>query len=178
MRTLAKTSIIAIALGVSVSNAEDKPMAQYILEAYDGLCVQNADDFRNIDHMAKALGARELPNDLQQGDPAMRNNGGKSYMLLYEDVPLIVAYANGGGCTVVAQDIDHANLASLLEENLGAIFKHTDRTGTQVTDYYQIEDNSSRDGAIISLVYGREGSGWTEGSVSFLPAQLAKPAVR
>lgn len=174
MRKLVISFVIAASLGAVHVNAEDKLMAQHILEAYDGLCVQNAEDFRNIDHMASALGAKELPSDLQQGDPAIRNMGGKSYMLLYEGTPLIVAYADGGGCSIAAQDIDQANLASLLKENLGARLKHTDRTATQVMDIYEIEDSSSRDGAVITLVYGLEGTGWTEGSVSYLPAQLAE----
>jgi len=173
-RTIGILFCLAVA-GAQVFSAvaqEGKSTAQRILEAFNGLCVQNAKDFSNIDHMMPMLGGRELSKEFQQGDRAMREMGGNSYALAYDGFPLIVAYANEGGCSVIVRDIDRKNLVELVEQKMGAVHIHTAKQAIQTTDFFRIEDDAPNGGALIYLVYGEADTGWTEGTISFLPQRL------
>lgn len=171
--------IILLSSFSTSSYGEDvKPAAQLNLEVLDGLCVQNFEDFSNIEHMAKAFGGKPVLPSITNADPVMRNMNGKSFYIPYGGSQFIVGYAKGGGCTVMTRNIDQVKLAALITKNYSAKLVHTEKSGAQVSSIFLVTGNSLHKGSIFSLVYGKKATGFTEGSVGFIPANIVNSARR
>jgi len=148
--------------------------AQLNIEVFDGLCVQNFDNYSTIDQMSNAFGGKEIPKDMQNADPAMRQMGGKSFYFPYKGKKYIVGYTFGGGCSIASKNIDAKNLSKLLIKNYNAILIDTQPTGAQVNETYQIRNTTIHNGALITLAYPRQDTDYKEGSIGFISASTAK----
>jgi len=167
---------ILIAVSIPVLAVENKSEAQYTIEVLDAFCIQNQTDFDNIVPMAVSAGGKILPNE--QADPAMRELGGKTVYVPYNGRNYIVAFANEGGCTVVTKTIDLANLKSLLVKYFK--IEQIDRQSSlsQVNEMYEVKEKGIYQGAVLSIVYAQIETGYTEGSISFLPAAIINRDIR
>lgn len=170
---LAITFLIA---SFSALASDGKSEAQFTIEIFDGFCIQNQDDFSNIVPMAQSVGGKVLPNE--QADPAMRELGGKTVYVPYEGRNYIVAFANGGGCSVVAKNIDSVNLKALLLKYLQTKLIDKQKSLAQVSELFEVKAEGIYQGSIISLVYAQSGSEHTEGSISFLPATIINSVIK
>lgn len=169
-------AVLLSVMSASAFGGDSKSAAQINLEVLDGLCVQNYEGFSNIEHMAKAFGGKPLPESIANADPVLRNMGGKSYFIPYEGNNYIVAYVKGGGCTVISKNIDPEKMRSLITENYKAKLVHTENSGIQVNTMYVVTGNTLHKGAMFSLVYGKKATGFSEGSIGFIPAKVANRA--
>ena len=115
----------------------EKPEAQYTIEVLDSFCIQNQDDFSNIIHMAKSAGGSILPNE--QADPVMRELGGKTVFVPYENRNYIVAFANEGGCSVVTKKIDHIKLKTILAKHFKIELLDEQESLSQVNEMYKVQ---------------------------------------
>ena len=167
-------SVILIFFFSSNVLAEGKTEAQYTAEVLDSFCVQNQDNFDNIAYMATSIGGRILPNE--EADPVMRELGGKTVHVPYEGRDFIVAFANGGGCTVVAKDIDLQNLKKLLNKYFQIELLDQQNSLAQVNEFLRVGASGIYQGAVLSLVYAQPETGYTEGSISFIPASTVRAA--
>jgi hypothetical protein len=161
-----------LAISFSAFADSGKSSAQYNAEILDSFCIQNQDNFGNIVFMAKSAGGKVLPD--QQADPAMRELGGKTVFVPYEGKNYMVAFANGGGCTVITKNIDHVNLAKLLKHHFQVVLVDRQASLSQINELYKVKLKGIYKGAVISLVYAQSETGYTEGSISFLPASIVK----
>ena len=168
--------IIFLIGSFSVMASDSKSESQYTIEVLDGFCIQNQDDFNNIVAMAQSAGGKALPNE--QADPAIKELGGKTVFVPYEGRNYMVAFANAGACTVITQNIDPVNLKNLLAKHFQTklIDKHSSLA--QINEMFEVKAEGIYQGAIISLVYAQPESGYTEGSVSFLPASIVNSAIK
>ncbi|PCJ30465.1 MAG: hypothetical protein COA90_09170 [Gammaproteobacteria bacterium] len=169
-------AIIFLIASFSVLASDDKLEAQYTIEILDGFCIQNQDDFNNIVPMAESAGGKALPNE--QADPVMRELGGKTVFVPYKGRNYIVAFANGGGCTVITKNIDLVNLKKSLAKHFQTKLIDKQSSLAQVNEMLEVTAKGIYQGSIISLVYPQPDSGYTEGSVSFLPASVVNSAVK
>lgn len=151
---------------------EEKSAAQYNVEVLDSYCIQNQDDFGNIVYMAKSSGGKVLPNE--QADPAMRALGGKTVHVPYEGKNYMVAFVNGGGCTVITKNIDYANLKKLLVRHFHIELVDRQVSLSQINEFHRIKSKGIYQGAVISLVYAQSETGYSEGSISYLPTAVVK----
>jgi len=162
--------LFATFLVLAISNYAfaEKSEAQYTIEVLDSFCIQNQDDFNNIVHMAISSGGKILPNET--GDPAMRSLGGKTVYVPYENRDYLIAFTNGGGCSVVAEDIDHYKLKELLQKYFEIKLLDQQESLSQVREMFQVKADGVYFGSIISLVYAQAETGFSEGSIGFIPA--------
>jgi len=165
-------SLLFLVIPFAVFANEVKSAAQYNIEVLDSYCIQNQDDFSNIVFMAKSAGGKELPN--QQADPALRELGGKTVFVPYEGKKYMLTFANGGGCTVATKNIDHVNVVKLLKRHFQVVLLDKQVSLSQVNELYRVKQKGIYKGAVISLVYAQTETGYSEGSISFLPASTVK----
>jgi len=156
--------------------ADGKPEAQYTVEVLDSFCIQNQDDFKSIIPMADAVGGKVLPNT--QADPVMTELGGNTVFIPYEGRNYMVAFANGGGCTVITKDIDLLRLKGLLAKHFETVLIDKQVSLAQVNELYEVKAKGIYRGSIISIVYAQPETGYSEGSISFIPTATVKSATR
>jgi hypothetical protein len=166
---------IFLALFFSHYSLAAKPEAQYTVEVLDSFCIQNQDDFSNIIHMAKSYGGRILPND--QADPVMRELGGSTVHVPYENRSYIVAFANEGGCSVGAKKIDHIKLKAILIKYFKVELLDKQESLSQINEMYKVTAEGIYSGSILSLVYAQPETGFTSGSISYVPAKIVDGAI-
>lgn len=154
--------------------ANEKTPEQTIIEILDGLCVQNGDDFTNIGPMVEALGGNKLPEKFQKGDPALRRMGGESFVYPHKGKKFLVAYANGGGCTIGANIFEPEELKKKIVSNYHANLVSTQESGTQYNYFYEVGGTSWYKGAIISLMHGKKETNVSGGTISFIPSETVK----
>lgn len=150
---------------------ENKSVAKHIIELFDSWCLQNSANFRHIDQMAKALGAKEIDKDIAQGDLAISELGGKFYLYSYEEMNFLIGYANGGGCSIVSQIIDKERLIKLLKENYRITLLNTLNEGIQIQEVYRFNTSSTYAGGLINVFYGKPSFKTKVGTLSFFPVK-------
>jgi len=171
-RILATILFIA---SLSVLASDKKSEAQFTVDIFDGFCIQNQDDFNNIVPMAQSAGGKVLPNE--HAAPAMSELGGKAVYVPYMERNYIVAFANGGGCTVVTKNIDLVNLKKLLTKHFQIKLIDKQESLAQANELFEVKAEGIYQGSTISLVYAQPSTGYTEGSISFLPAAIVNSAM-
>ncbi len=160
---------------ISVVANEDKSEAQLTIEVLDAFCIQNQNDFSNITLMAKSVGGKVLPNEM--ADPVMRELGGSTVFVPYQGRNYLIAYANGGGCSVGTKIIDEINLKKLLNKHFTISLLDTQRSLSQANEMYEVKSSGLLLGAIFSITYSLGDTGYKEGSISFIPANTVNQAI-
>ena len=153
-------------------NNDNKLDAQYNIEVLDGFCLQNQNDFENIVYMAESMGGKVLKNNV--GDPVMRQLGGKTVAIKYANREYKIAFAVQGGCSVFTQNIDIANLKSLLKKKLRLVELDRSESASQINEMFRVEEKGAFEGAVIAITYGHPETSFSEGSISFLSSRIVK----
>ena len=166
---------LLLSLPISAFADVSKSKAQLTIEVLDAFCIQNQDNFSNITLMAKSTGGKILPNEM--ADPVMRELGGSTVYVPYQGNNYLIAFANGGGCTVVAKIIDTANLKRLLNKYFSLKLLDTQSSLSQVNEMFEVKTPGIHLGAIFSITYPHVDTGYKEGSISFLPANTVNQTI-
>ncbi|WP_411991143.1 hypothetical protein [Agarivorans sp. DSG3-1] len=167
-------SFLLLSLSISVVANEDKSEAQLTIEVLDAFCIQNQTDFSNITLMAKSSGGKVLPNEM--ADPVMRELGGSTVYIPYQGRNYLIAYANGGGCSVGTKFIDEVNLKNLLNKHFTLSLLDTQRSLSQANEIFEVKSSGLLLGAIFSITYSLADTGYKDGSISFIPANTVNKA--
>ena len=151
---------------VFAENTEDKTVAQHTMEVIDGFCLQNQDNFKNIGPLALSVGGQPVDS---AGDPVLREQGGEAFLVPYLGRKYLVSYANGGACSVAAQDSDLNNLKPKLKKSLELKEVHREESLTKISEWYSIQKQGTLNGSLVILTYAQS---YKEVSISFMPASV------
>jgi len=153
-------------------NKKIKSNAQKTLEILDGLCLQNTDDFSNIDRISKAVGYKRVPNSIQDADPSYYKNGGSSYYGDLDGLKFMIGYIKNGGCTVALKSVNANEFIKILTKNFKIKHSYKTNEGVQIQEFFNIEKGSIYAGGIFSVNYGKPETGIETLSVSYLPSEV------
>jgi hypothetical protein len=161
-----------------IVNAEsEQSPSQANVTVFDGYCFQNYDSFNNIKYMVEAVGGKAIPEKIMNGDPVMRKLGGNGYTVTHEKKMYIIAYAENAGCSVMTKPFEPENIISLLKELYSIKLIQKDTNGIQITEMYEIRNDSVHNGDILSVIYPKETTGLVVGTLSFVPAHTIKKII-
>ena len=172
MRIVLVVITIFVSLIQSSFSQVVKSNSQKLLEALDGFCVQNTDDFSNIDRMSKLMNFIKASDTIKNADPAINNNGGNSYYGEYEGTRILVGYVNNGGCTIATKSLNVNEFTKLLKKNFQIKSLQSIKEGTQIQDFFKIKEKSIYGGGIFSITYGKKEMKSTVGSIAYLPRKV------
>lgn len=158
----------------SVSAESKLSAAQAHITVFDGYCFQNYNNYSNIKHMVKAVGGKTIPQSLVNGDPTLRGLGGSAYTMVYEKKMYIIGYAENASCSVMTKSFEVNNTIDLLKELYSMKLLQKNTSGIQVTEIYEIINDSTHDGATLSIAYAKSSSGLDVGTISFVPAKTMR----
>jgi hypothetical protein len=146
-----------------------KEHSQKMLELFDGICMQNTEDFSNIDRMVKIMKFKKVPDLHKAADPAFRSNSGSMYGGLYEGAMFLVGYINNGGCTVASKNFNAKSLIKKISNNYKVKSLDKIEEGVQIQEFFSFKKHSLYEGGVISIVYGKDDFDSSVGSVGYLP---------
>jgi len=152
-------------------NKKIKSNAQKTLEILDGLCLQNTDDFSNIDRISKALGYKKVPNSIQDADLAYYKNGGSSYYGDLDGLKFIIGYIKNGGCSIFLRSVNPNEFIKILTKNFKIKHSYKTNEGVQVEEFFNIQKESIYAGGIFLVKYGKPETGTETLTVSYLPSE-------
>lgn len=166
---------LVLSLSLYTVNAEsNQSRTQANVTVFDGYCFQNYDSYNNIKYMVEAVGGKAIPEKLINGDPVMRKLGGSAYSIILEKKMYIIGYAENAACSVMTKSFESDDVVRLLNDFYSMKLIQKDTNGMQVTEMYEIINDSTHNGAILSVVYAKKNSGIDVGTISFLPAKTIK----
>ena len=154
----------------SYSNNETSTQKNIII--LDGICFQNQNDLKSIEYIVSVYNGKKVPKEMLH--PAMRTQGGKAFFITYSSSNYIVSYTESGVCNVMSKNIEPDSFSNFLLEKYDAKLIDTQATGAQVVKMFLLNKPSTLNGSIISIVYGEDYTGISEGSISFIPAHIVK----
>ncbi|BDQ34817.1 hypothetical protein [Pseudodesulfovibrio portus] len=140
--------------------------ASSIIEAFDGLCVQCSEHYENIDHFMDSFGGKEVPQNLTNWDPVMRENNGKAFHFKSDEVEYIVAYVKGGGCSVLVKDLPQKEVLEMIRQLYKAKQAGVLESGIQKQIAYNV-GLKGYEGAVIIVTVKKAGTG-NEGGIGFV----------
>lgn len=152
-------------------NKKIKSNEQKTLEILDGLCLQNTDDFSNIDRISKAVGYIKVPNSIQDADLAYYKNGGSSYYGDLDGLKFMIGYIKNGGCTVALKSVNANKFIKILAKNFKIKYSYKITEGVQIQEFFNIEKGSIYAGGIFIINYGKPEARIETLSVSYLPSE-------
>jgi hypothetical protein len=162
----------------SVEASSNHSSAKENVITFDGYCFQNYDNYTNIKHMVKAAGGKEIPKKFINADPVMRKLGGNAYTVISKKKMYIIGYAENAACSVMTKQFEIDSVIELLNELYSMKLIQKDTNGIQITEMYEIINDPTHNGAILSVVYAKKITEMTVGTISFVPAKTMKKILR
>ncbi len=144
--------------------------AQSNVEMLDAFCIQNHDSYKKIVPLVIEYGGYVLSKD--EMDPAMRELGAIGTYVPFKDRNYFVYFKNGGGCTVVTQDVDISNTLKLLDNRFKLKLINMSVLSNKINEVYEVTKESEISGAIASIDYPLPNSNDKVGSLTFITSAI------
>lgn len=166
-RIAVASSLIVASAGVGASPAQ-------ALAAFAGLCIGSDGDLATIEKMATAAGAKAIPAEVVNQDPAIARSGGKGFAFNRGDLRFALTATYNGACSILFEDVKATGLQVLLEKNYPLAKPFVETAGPQTNTMYRITDPSIHSGSYIMLTVPKPGFGIDRYlSLGFIPKAAA-----
>jgi hypothetical protein len=147
------------------------------VDIFDSFCMQNGDNFSQIDKMAKGLGLKKIPKKIQEGDPVLARKGGNGYLMFKDGNAFLIAYANNGACTVGVRKGNVNKIRKILLKNYKVKKISSQDEGMQVTEMYSFTDDSLYKGGVVWLSFEKDAVGSGVVRLSYAPRRIVPPDI-
>jgi hypothetical protein len=128
-----------------------------------------------IEKVALAAGGNEIPPNVMNADRAVAEFGGKGFILQRNGKRYSVAATPNRACSVIAQDVQAAEVRRLLLANYPLTLPQSDSSGPQVVTIWRGGAPSRLEGAAVTLNAAKPGFGVDNAvSLGYIPASAAK----
>ncbi|MCT4536024.1 hypothetical protein [Halodesulfovibrio sp.] len=137
----------------------------------DRLCIQNKDDYSEIDYLVESFGGKDVTAEVLNLEPMLRNGAGKALKFKHEGVIYMVSYVLDGTCILGTKNIYADPLSRLVKKNYKARVVGTTEIGAQQSVIYGVGVKES-EGDLIVINSARENLDHSAGSIGYIPKKV------
>jgi len=172
--------VILILLSPVHSFAGDKKTdAVKLLEIFEGLCLQNSEEFDNIEKILYDVPKKVAlsPEVLAAGNPLLAGRG-KGYAFKDDSQVFVISWVENMSCGVTADNVDIKKLKKLIKDNFRVETFDIASEGMQVSESFLFKSNSNYKGGIMVLIYLKNKTNLKGAALNFLPEREFKKVMK